>query len=80
MNFTRGQRISLRLAALAGVNASVYFLYLSAIRAAKKTHVTYMDDDGSTNYDASVARAYKQYFGVASSPGESKEAKTNDKI
>jgi hypothetical protein len=72
--------VALRLAALAGVNASVYFLYLSAIRSAKKTHVTYMDDDGSTNYDASVARSYKQYLGVSSSAGETKDEDRNESI
>jgi hypothetical protein len=69
-NLTPGKRVTIRIAALATVNATAYVLYVSAIRAAKKNHVKYMAEDGSTNYDAAVSRAYKEYFHVIPSSGE----------
>jgi hypothetical protein len=70
-SLTPGGRVTIRLTALAAVNATAYVLYVSAIRAAKKNHVKYMGEDGSTNYDAAVSRAYKEYFHTI--PGSSEE-------
>lgn len=62
MALSRNQRLSLRLLGLAAVNGGVYLAYVSAIRSARKSGPTFVQPDGSADYDAAVRRGYADWF------------------
>ena len=59
---SRGQRLTLRLGALALVNYGVYRMYVKAIERAKELQVHgKFHTEGELNYDAIVESSYKNY-------------------